>query len=393
VEPDAGASDSPLAAWERFCDALKRAGAEQLEGAESDDSRDAVDGLRRLAALTVDGLNWYMNCADADFPRFGQVRDTPEIADYWYAPVRAGATYVVRADISTIFDVNVSIFPGDPWGQWTHPTSRPGAPASAIVGDLGRADLDIDADGAFELTISAQRPEGCANWLELPADGGLVVVREYLYDWAGDRPGTYEIVRVGTDDDAPPRMDPATFAARLDGAAAFVRCYHSRAVDMLVSMAPNTIEAPRHASGGNQHIWYAWGSFDLHPDEALLVELDAPSSRAWCIQWLTYPWYANPDLVNRSTSLMGVDMVVADDGKVRVVVGATDPGAPNWLDTGGYGRGVLATRWIWSGEPSAPKTRVVPIGELAGVGRPRSGVSDARSRRAVRRRHFATRRR
>ena len=201
------------------------------------------------------------------------------------------------------------------------------------------------------------------NWLELPAEGGLLTIREYLYDWATDRPGTYEIVRLGSEEDAPPRMDPETFAARLDGAAAFIRCYHSRAADMLVTMAPNTIEPPRHTSGGNAHIWYAWGRFDLGPDEALVLEFDEPSAPAWCIQWLTHPWYANPDLVNRSTSLMGADAVTSADGKVRVVVAPTDPGTPNWLDTSGYRHGVLATRWIRCEDPSAATTQVVKIAE------------------------------
>jgi hypothetical protein len=57
---------------------------------------------------------------------------------------------------------------------------------------------------------------------------------------------------------------------------------------------------------------------------------------------------------------------VDEDGKVRLVVAATDPGVGNWLDTGGRQRGFVVLRWL--DNPAAPPvtTRVVP---LAGVGR------------------------
>jgi hypothetical protein len=383
----------PLDAWYAFCAQLRETGAREIEQSGATDPLDQVDGLRRLLSLTVDGLQWYLNCSNPDFPRFGQVRDTPEIADYWYAPVRGDAAYVLRGDLSTVFDVNVSVLPGEPWGQWTHPTTLPGA--SAVVGDLGRHELDVAEDGTFELTLSATRPQGCANWLALPPEGGLVTIREYLYDWAEDRPGSYEISRLGSEGEAPPRDTPEVFAGRLAGAGAFIRHYHNGVVSRRVRSAANTFDAPQHASGGNSHIWYAWGSFELEADQALVVECDPPDARAWCIQWLTNPWYANPDLVNRSTSLMGCDAAVDDDGRVRIVVAAADPGAPNWLDVSGYSRGVLVMRWIWSDEPRCPKTQVVPLAEVAERRDPGRALGDAgRARRlGVRRRHFARRRR
>ena len=40
------------------------------------------------------------------------------------------------------------------------------------------------------------------------------------------------------------------------------------------------------------------------------------------------------------------------DGTVRVVIAATDPGRPNWLDTGHRQRGFVTLRWL--DNPAAP---------------------------------------
>jgi hypothetical protein len=394
TEPDElSASDPPLEAWNTFCDELKSIGAAELASGAANEVADKIDGLRRLLGLTVDGLNWYLHCSDPDFPRFGQVRDTPEIADYWYAPVRGHATYLIKANISTVFDINVSIVPGRPWGQWTNPSSRAGA--SPIVGDLGRAQLEVSDDGRFELIVSAEQPENCINWLPLPAEGGLVTIREYFYDWATESPGDYEIARVGSEIEAPIRQSNDAFAKGLAGASEFIRCYHANVVKMMVPEEPNTLGDPKHASGGNGHIWYSWGRFDLGPDDAMLLEFEETVARAWCIQWLTDPWYSNPDMVNRTTSLMGHEMVTGKDGRVTVVVSATDPGMENWLDVSNYRRGVIATRWIWCEEPPRVKTETMTIAEIARrlSDSPQVNESKRSQQRAMRRSHLAKRRR
>ena len=54
----------------------------------------------------------------------------------------------------------------------------------------------------------------------------------------------------------------------------------------------------------------------------------------------------------------------SDDGTVRVVVAATDPGVPNWLDTGRRHRGFVTLRWL--DNPAAPDvtTSVQPVADL-----------------------------
>jgi hypothetical protein len=47
------------------------------------------------------------------------------------------------------------------------------------------------------------------------------------------------------------------------------------------------------------------------------------------------------------------------DGTVRLVVSGTDPGEPNWLDTGGRRRGFVTLRWLDNPAPPVVRTEVL----------------------------------
>ena len=59
--------------------------------------------------------------------------------------------------------------------------------------------------------------------------------------------------------------------------------------------------------------------------------------------------------------------VYRDDGSVRIVVAAEDPGVDNWLDTCGHQRGTMCVRWIRARTHPDPRTRVVKRAELRGA--------------------------
>ena len=79
---------------------------------------------------------------------------------------------------------------------------------------------------------------------------------------------------------------------------------------------------PGNQLGGNKNIQYGFGRFELDADQALVIEFARPDARLWSVQWLTDPWYENPDLANHATSVSGRDAYVGPDGVVRVVVSA-----------------------------------------------------------------------
>jgi hypothetical protein len=70
------------------------------------------------------------------------------------------------------------------------------------------------------------------------------------------------------------------------------------------------------------------------------------------------------DQINRPTSINGYQARLDQDGRFRAVISVTDPGVPNWLDTGGHLRGAISGRW-WtpSHEPQTTLTKV-PLAEI-----------------------------
>ena len=74
------------------------------------------------------------------------------------------------------------------------------------------------------------------------------------------------------------------------------------------------------------------------------------------------------DFQNRQTSLNGWLAHIDADGKVRLVIGASDPEHPNWLDTAGNRRGIICYRLLDCTRALAePRCCVVQAEQLAEV--------------------------
>ncbi len=50
-----------------------------------------------------------------------------------------------------------------------------------------------------------------------------------------------------------------------------------------------------------------------------------------------------------------------DDGRLTLVVAATDPGWGNWIDTTGHSSGTALLRWVGTDHHPLPTCRVVEI--------------------------------
>ena len=373
------------AAWSDLTEGLQRVGRELV--AHASDPADAADGTAHLAQLVQLALRWHVDANDPDFPRFVHLNDTFELADNRFAAVRNDAEYVLTGNVASLFDVNISLHEG--WGFLGQP---------GVWGDLGLADLDVADDGSFALVLGGGPT--APGRLEIPPEATIVQVREYYEDWDAHVPGTFAITRRGSEGEAPPRRDPADVARRLGAVLPWIEGYlraHGGMVERLRTGLPaNSISPPGNQLGGNKNIQYGFGRFELDAYQALVIEFALPDARLWSVQWLTDPWYENPDLANRSTSINGRHAHVGPDGVVRVVVSAADPGVPNWLDVGGYSRGVLMMRWIWCTAGSELSTEVVDVAKVREVlpaDTPTVTPEERRAEQARRRSHFAGRRR
>jgi hypothetical protein len=105
------------------------------------------------------------------------------------------------------------------------------------------------------------------------------------------------------------------------------------------------------------------GSWQLAPDEALVVEVTPPQGLYWSFS-LGNPWWETIDYARHQSSINGHQAAVDDDGVVRTVIAHDDPGVANWLDTAGHSAGPVILRCVRTETAPVPSTRVVKVSEL-----------------------------
>lgn len=240
-------------------------------------------------------------------------------------------------------------------------------------GQTAEYDLDetitFNDDGTFECIFSDVQPDGhLGNWLRMPAETDMLLVRRRSYDWGNERDPRLAIERL---DASPLRARPsleeteATLVALSEYAER-----HSRQWLQYQKLMPsrgiiNKIEHHGFTElGGIRVQTYWWGMFQLEPGEALILETEVPDqARYWNVQlndeiWntLEYRW--------RQSSLNGHQARVDVDGKFRAVISPQDPGVPNWLDTVERLQGSIVGRWYQCETNPVPRLTKIKLSEL-----------------------------
>ena len=126
---------------------------------------------------------------------------------------------------------------------------------------------------------------------------------------------------------------------------------------------PNTSKRLPPVEDGVKLIYYGCGRFDLEPGEAMIFECEVPKARYWHVALLNF-WFETLDYMDHQSCLNGTQIQPDSDGRFRLVVSPTDPGVPNWLDSGGHLHGLTQYRWIWNEDEPEPVCRVVPLERL-----------------------------
>ncbi|MFA7268331.1 MAG: hypothetical protein WC073_03185 [Sterolibacterium sp.] len=215
-------------------------------------------------------------------------------------------------------------------------------------------DLDdgvhLDKDGAFEVILSPSRPEGYkGDWWQLPATVTYLMVRQISYDWLHEVDGRLAIERLDR-----PAIKPRPSAEKLAEQIRNVMAWTENILDVTADWSRRFtghaevnelkyVTPAEFALLVNQR--YAWGRFELAPDEALIVEAKMPGQ----VRYFGFDLHDDLNFVidwmNRQSTLNGHAAKVDKDGMLRIVISAQDPGVPNWLDNAGYEKGMICARW------------------------------------------------
>jgi hypothetical protein len=342
------------------------------------DELDAVEGFRYIFHLLSEGTELFLE-GDPERPRFSSVV-TParkflgDNADaiYHQALIRGDRAYRITGTRGREAYISFTIHGRDPAGGINGP----------ILADRNDRQFEVDADGNFELILSPDERPG--NWVRLDPDARIVLVRSYFLAKTSAQNDPDTTVRLHieplVDPGREPPLEDATLAQRILDTIAFVRAT-SIGVRVFgernpmsvpfVADEPNAVGTPSSfrstgiAAAGAVDIFYSSGTFDLGPDDALVMEGTMPDCDfANLVLW--NPHMQTIDYRSRRSSLNNVQMELGPGGSFRIVVSQQDPGVPNWLDTGGHRRGTMFWRFLLPKEdPETPRCRVVPVSEVA----------------------------
>ena len=258
--------------------------------------------------------------------------------------------------------------------------------------NLGNYDLDDDVhkkkDGSFEAILSKERPAGYkGDWWPLKEGASNILIRQISYDWIHEVDARLAIERLDTPA-VKPRPTTEELEANLRQIAGWTETTFGASAKFIqtvrAEMGVNKIAYKNMAAyAGHLTQRYAYGGFDLQPDEALVVEARMPKQcRYWSIHLVDDQGYIL-DWMNRQTNINGFTAKVDKDGIFRAVISAKDPGVPNWLDNAGYKTGAIQVRWEKCSEWPEHKVTVVKTAEVRSVLPKETAVVTAEARDEV----------
>jgi hypothetical protein len=308
-----------------------------------------------------------------DFPYFVQSTgpytklglDNPDTL-YFHSYLRDDAEYVVTGRRGTTADLSFQILNGD--------YSPVEVPDSLTAFD--DREIEIAADGTFELRFGPARDQAGPNYFTLGAGSAMLLVREVYSDWDRERRGTIAIRRAGGTGTAPPPLDSAVMAKRYGVAGKILlsrlRTFLAFPEWFYLNLPVNTVTEPRPTPGGLATQFSSVGHYDLADDQAMIVTVPAAGRAVAPYQGIQLGsmWYISLDYIHHQTSLTADQARADPDGRLRLVISERDPGVANWLERTGHRRGYVQIRWQRLardlGPADGPQAEVVPVADLPG---------------------------
>lgn len=233
-------------------------------------------------------------------------------------------------------------------------------------------DLVLDEQGQFRIILSKTQPTVPGNWVKIEADACSVIVRQYINSRTHETLAEYDIELLDKNIELPVPTDEDT-AARLVGTAwtmwKLARLH--RDIPHLLE-APNQLFTMSASQAGSADTTpdntYMLGTFRLAPDEALIIDVEPPRTRYWCIV-LENIWHECFDYLHRSVSFTKSHAKLRDDGTARFIIAHRKPegakGPVNWLDAAQRERGFMMFRWLDTPTVKDPVIKRVKLSEIA----------------------------
>jgi len=228
--------------------------------------------------------------------------------------------------------------------------------------------LDRESDGSVVVSIDSSPANGRANHLQTTPGTRLILIREFLGDWATEMP-----LAMTLEADGVVRGGPWDVDAALADICYFMveELYLYFWMNHLYrNLGPNTVKGPDAAAamGGSASMATSQGFLQFAEDEAVVLDWDPAGAKLSCISALDW-WFQPIEAHRMQSSLNNFGASVNADGTITAVVAVEDPGIVNWIETNRL-RDVLLTG-RWQSLPEQPqrqgpklRARLVKVSEL-----------------------------
>jgi hypothetical protein len=370
--PAAAPASGAVAGWTDFLDGLRdlpdrilaRLPVEQRDDPQIRQEVGRL-ALSAVAAGTIDAL-----ASDPDHPVFlPQINNYITIGqpnadtNYRSAKITPGGVYRLRGRGGSMNQARIAEV--GPRPKQVEGTVNLGKPRP--VHDLNT--LKIDAEGRYDVILSPIRPEGYSgDWWQLDPTSNILLVRMVGSEWGKEVEPTLSIERLDI-----PATRARPYAATLEANLRSIPTSADFIAPLLVDR-PQKLRAEGYVNklkdidfsqmGGLAGQFYYEGVYELKDDEALIVETKVPEHCTYRSLILTNEIYETTDWYNNHSSLNAAQAPMDNDGILRIVVSARDPGVPNWLDTAGYPEGVIQGRWMECSSRPVPAVRKVALAQV-----------------------------
>lgn len=368
-------------AWHELLAGLRELEETFLSGDRAVEGESAVvDGYRMLATTLGVGLDTYL-FAEPSRPVFIDTvnpfrRDRRwggDNTDAWYSytPIDPRRSYLVSGNRGDSVYFSLTVYNEPAPGVWS----------DRVVGVVNDADLQFDENGEFRLLLAPRRPEDWSGaCIALDDDAAVALTRDYQADPLQGRRVTWQIEPL-EEPDPIVRSDAAT-ALGLRSVLTWLRTMTTivplrlgeRLEDDRLDLGHNAAQVANEFAEPYQvpdfnfgwsasDACYSFGSFDLGPDEALVVTHRPPDCRFWNLTI----WNQFMAGFNANDGRTSLNMSTAQpncDGTVTVVIGREQLAHPNAVSTLDRPRGSLAFRWfLVDAVPERPEVRLVRSSE------------------------------
>jgi hypothetical protein len=383
-------SDATVAGWDELIEHLRTLPGRMLarlpEAQRADPQIRQEVGRLALEALTSQALGAL--AGDPDHPVFvsqiGQVLNVGQPnADtvYRVAQIAPDGVYRLRGRRGSLRMFNVSQSPPSPFEPGFR---REGGPRTAH--DFNA--LAVDAEGCFDVILSAERPAGHAgDWWKLEPTTNKLLLRMVSADWLGEADPTLSIERLDrpVGRKRPPAAQLEDQLRRLGAATDFIALLFVDHVERLRQDGyVNRLKVLDVSQiGGLKGQFYYEGAYDLADDEALIIESPVPAKCRYRSLILTNGVYETIDWYNNQSSLNDAQAAPDADGVLRIVVSARDPGVPNWLDTAGHAQGLIQGRWFDCDSEPIPQVRKLALADVRAALPPQTPAVSAEEREHI----------